>query len=97
MSAKRRAKQHRPQPRQHATAADGSLLGQQVLLQGIEWGTAEEASLGPMLVFRVHGVNDQGLPTTLTLGVAEQHVDQLLATVQQGVAAFKGWRARGSA
>lgn len=97
MSAKRRAKQQRPQPRQHATAADGSPLGQQVLLQGIEWGRAEQSDLGSVLAFRVHGVNDQGLPTTLTLGVAEQHVDQLLATVQEEVAAFKEWRARGSA
>jgi len=95
MSAKRRAKKDRPrpQPRKHATAVDGSLLGQQILLQGLEWGHAEQPGLGPVLTFRVHGVTDQGLPTTLTLGVAEDDVDQVLTTVQEGVADFKEWRA----
>jgi hypothetical protein len=96
MSEKRRVKKARPrpQPREHATAVDGSLLGQQVLLQGLEWGHAAQPGLGPVLTLRVHGVNDQGLPTVLTLGVAEADIDKVLTTMQQGVADFKEWRAQ---
>jgi hypothetical protein len=97
MSAKRRARKVtrlRPQPRKQATAVDGSLLGQQVLLQSLQGGHAEQPGLGAVLTLRVRGVNDQGRPTVLTLGVAEADIDQVMAAIQQGAADFREWRAQ---
>lgn len=101
MSAKRRMRQRQEQ-RQRAdkappVAADGSPLGRQVLLEGIDWGTSTQPGVGPVLVLRMRGLDDQGRRDPITVGVSEGAVDQLLMAVQQGAAKFKEQRARGGA
>lgn len=101
MSSKRRMRQ-RQERRQRAekappVAADGSPIGRQVLLEEISWGITEQSGVGPVLVLRMRGLDDQGRRDPITVGASEGAVDQLLMAVQQGAAKFKEQRARGGA
>lgn len=75
-------------------AADGSPLGRQILLQGIEPGAAELAEK-PVLLLRLTGIGlEEGQEELVTLGVAEADVDKFLGKVQEAVRSFKSKQAR---
>ena len=69
-------------------AADGSPLGRQILLQGIE-SSEFELDKRPVMLLRLTGIDLEGQREGIvTVGVAEADVDKLLTAVQEAVRSF---------
>jgi hypothetical protein len=70
----------------------------QFALEGIEVGGVSSPFPGRMdLVLRMHALDPQGNTTPIEFRVFDKNVDQLLVTVQEGIALYKTMQAQNDA